>query len=74
MKNEIYINEENFSRGKKLLKKSLEKENIKVTLSKSANILANSFGFQDEHEIQKYFKIKDDSCLENDNEEKLLSQ
>lgn len=59
MKNqEFFITEESFSRAKKQLKKVLKNEGLDVSLSKSANLIAKSFGFNDEHQIQKFIGNK----------------
>lgn len=55
MKNhEFFITEESFSRAKKQLKKTLKNEGLEVSLSKSADFIAKSFGFNDEHHIQSF--------------------
>ena len=55
MKNqEFFITEESFSRAKKQLKKALKNEGLDISLSKSANLIAKSFGFNDEHQIQSF--------------------
>lgn len=57
MKNQqFFITEESLSRAKKQLKKALKNEGLEVSLAKSANILAKSFGFNDEHHIQSFIK------------------
>lgn len=53
MKNNLVINDANFTRTKKKLKKSLEKEGISLPLSKIGEILADSLGFQNTFDIQK---------------------
>ena len=42
--------------SKKNLKKALEAMGIEITLSNSANILAQTFGFKHEHELQENLK------------------
>lgn len=59
MKNqEFFITEESFSRAKKQLKKALKNEGLDISLSKSANLIAKSFGFNDEHQIQSFINNK----------------
>lgn len=53
MKNSLTINEQNFTRTKKNLKKQLEKEGVDLPLSKIGEILSKSMGFQDFFEIKK---------------------
>lgn len=53
MTNNLIINDENFTRTKKKLKKALEKEGISLPLSKIGEILADSLGFQNTFDIQK---------------------
>lgn len=55
---EFFITEESFSRAKKQLKKALKNEGLDVSLSKSANLIAKSFGFNDEHQIQSFINNK----------------
>lgn len=60
---EFFITEESFSRAKKQLKKALKNEGLEVSLSKSANLIAKSFGFNDEHQIQSF--INNNKNLKN---------
>ena len=64
MKNNLVINDANFTRTKKKLKKSLEKEGISLPLSKIGEILADSLGFQNTFDIQKnLLNIEDSTSL-----------
>lgn len=66
---EFFITEESFSRAKKQLKKVLKNEGLDISLSKSANIIAKSFGYNDEHDIQSSFKKTNKKLINNkDNE------
>lgn len=57
MKNQqFFITEESLSRAKKQLKKELNNKGIELSLSQSANLIAKSFGFNDEHEMQSFIK------------------
>lgn len=72
MSKKIYIDQNSFTRTKKKLKVSLEEQGISLSLSQVATVLAQSFGFKNEHEMQKlYFNeiIKDDvnTSLESSN-------
>lgn len=58
MKNNLVINDENFSRTKKKLKKSLEKEGVNLSLSRIGEILAQSLGFQNVFDIQQNIPAK----------------
>lgn len=63
MSKKIYIDQNSFTRTKKKLKASLEEQGISLSLSQAATALAQSFGFKNEHEMQKiYFNeiIKED--------------
>lgn len=63
MSKKIYIDQNSFTRTKKKLKTSLEEQGISLSLSQAATALAQSFGFKNEHEMQKlYFNeiIKED--------------
>lgn len=53
---QFFITEESLSRAKKQLKKALKNEGLEVSLAKSANLIAKSFGFNDEHEMQIFIK------------------
>jgi len=57
MKNNLVINDANFTRTKKKLKKSLEKEGISLPLSKIGEILADSLGFKNTFDIQTLFTV-----------------
>lgn len=52
----IILNNDNLTVSKKNLKKALAYEGLDITLSKSANILAKTFGFKHEHELQQNLK------------------
>lgn len=54
--NNITLNNQNLTVSKKNLKKALEAMGIEITLSNSANILAQTFGFKHEHELQENLK------------------
>lgn len=53
MKNPIIIDKKRFNRVKKLLKKTLEKQNINISLSESGEIVSKSLGFTDNNHIEK---------------------
>ncbi len=55
--NHFFISDEGYTRAKKQLKKHLKNEGVDFSLSQCANLLAKSFGFNDEHHIQQ--KIND---------------
>lgn len=57
----IILNNQNLTVSKKNLKKALLTEGLDVSLSKSANILAQTFGFKHEHELQQ--NLKDNQSL-----------
>lgn len=61
MNNNLVINDENFSRTKKKLKKSLEKEGVNLSLSKVGELLAQSLGFQNVFDIQQNLPSKSNS-------------
>lgn len=52
----IILNNQNLTVSKKNLKKALLAEGLDVSLSKSANLLAQTFGFKHEHELQQNLK------------------
>jgi len=52
----IILNNQNLTISKKNLKKALLADGIDVSLSKSANLLAQTFGFKHEHELQQNLK------------------
>lgn len=54
--NDIILNSQNLTVSKKNLKKSLAGIGIDITLSNSANVLAQTFGFKHEHELQENLK------------------
>jgi hypothetical protein len=54
--NDIILNSQNLTVSKKNLKKSLAAIGIDITLSNSANVLAQTFGFKHEHELQENLK------------------
>lgn len=54
--NNIILNNQNLTLTKKNLKKSLATMGIEITLSNSATILAQAFGFKHEHELQENLK------------------
>ena len=54
--NQFFISEDSFCRAKKQLKKSLIDEGFNVSLSQCANLLAKSFGYNDEYHIQEVIK------------------
>ena len=54
--NDIILNSQNLTVSKKNLKKSLAAMGIDITLSNSANVLAQTFGFKHEHELQENLK------------------
>ena len=54
--NDIILNSQNLTVSKKNLKKSLSAMGFDITLSNSANVLAQTFGFKHEHELQENFK------------------
>lgn len=56
--NHFFISDEGYTRAKKQLKKSLKNEGVDFSLSQCANLLAKSFGFNDEHHIQKNINAK----------------
>ena len=51
MKN-LTITEENLVRSKKQLQKAMKEDGVEISLSKSANLIARIFGYQNEHELQ----------------------
>lgn len=53
---QFFISEDSFCRAKKQLKKSLIDEGFNVSLSQCANLLAKSFGYNDEYHIQEVIK------------------
>lgn len=53
---DIILNSQNLTVSKKNLKKSLSAIGIDITLSNSANVLAQTFGFKHEHELQENLK------------------
>lgn len=54
--NDIILNSQNLTVSKKNLKKSLAALGVDITLSNSANVLAQTFGFKHEHELQENLK------------------
>lgn len=58
--NHFFISDEGYTRAKKQLKKHLKNEGVDFSLSQCANLLAKSFGFNDEHHIQKKIKSLND--------------
>lgn len=60
----IILNNQNLTVSKKNLKKALLNEGLDVSLSKSANILAQTFGFKHEHELQQ--NLKDNQSSSNE--------
>lgn len=75
---QFFISEDSFCRAKKQLKKSLFDEGFNVNLSQCANLLARSFGYNNEYHIQeairnnKSNKITEASKSNNDVNETLL--
>lgn len=67
--NDIILNSQNLTVSKKNLKKSLAAMGIDITLSNSANVLAQTFGFKHEHELQENLK----NTLPQQNNYELLS-
>lgn len=63
MSKKIYIDQNSFTRTKKKLKSSLEEQGVSLSLSEVATVLAQSFGFKSENEMQRlYFnQIEDDN-------------
>jgi len=68
--NHFFISDEGYTRAKKQLKKHLKNEGVDFTLSQCANLLAKSFGFNDEHDIQNNINAKNN---EKDNLKKGLN-
>ena len=58
--NHFFISDEGYTRAKKQLKKHLKNEGVDFSLSQCANLLAKSFGFNDEHHIQQKINIVND--------------
>lgn len=66
MSKSIVIDKESYTRTKKKLKKSLEAKGCSFTLSEVSDILAQSFGFKNEFDMQKnYFEKVDNTPLYN---------
>lgn len=61
--NHFFISDEGYTRAKKQLKKHLKNEGVDFSLSQCANLLAKSFGFDDENSIQKH--ISSQQIFEN---------
>lgn len=67
MSKSIIIDKENYTRTKKKLKKSLEAKGYSFTLSEVSDILAQSFGFKNEFDMQKNYFEKLDLKISNNN-------
>ena len=67
MSKSIVIDKENYTRTKKKLKKSLEAKGCSFTLSEVSDILAQSFGFKNEFDMQKNYFEKLDLKISNSN-------
>jgi len=67
MSKSIIIDKENYTRTKKKLKKSLEAKGCSFTLSEVSDILAQSFGFKNEFDMQKNYFEKLDLKISNSN-------
>ena len=68
MSKSIIIDKESFTRTKKKLKKSLEAKGVSFTLSEVSDILAQSFGYKNEFDMQKrYFESSDSNAEKIDN-------
>lgn len=67
MSKSIIIDKENYTRTKKKLKKSLEAKGYSFTLSEVSDILAQSFGFKNEFDMQKNYFEKLDLKISNSN-------
>lgn len=67
MSKSIIIDKENYTRTKKKLKKSLEAKGCSFTLSEVSDILAQSFGFKNEFDMQKNYFEKFDLTILNTN-------
>lgn len=67
MSKSIIIDKENYTRTKKKLKKSLEAKGCSFTLSEVSDILAQSFGFKNEFDMQKNYFEKLDLKIPNSN-------
>lgn len=64
MSKEIFINKETFTCTKKKMKSALEKKGISLSLSDVSNLLAQSFGFKNEYEMQKIYFEKNSMISE----------
>ena len=67
MSKSIVIDKESYTRTKKKLKKSLEAKGCSFTLSEVSDILAQSFGFKNEFDMQKNYFEKLDLKISNSN-------
>lgn len=67
MSKSIIIDKENYTRTKKKLKKSLEAKGCSFTISEVSDILAQSFGFKNEFDMQKNYFEKLDLKISNSN-------
>lgn len=67
MSKSIVIDKESYTRTKKKLKKSLEAKGCSFTLSEVSDILAQSFGFKNEFDMQKNYFEKLDFKISNSN-------
>lgn len=72
MKN-LTITEENLVRSKKQLQKAMKEDGVEISLSKSANLIARIFGYQNEHELQINLADKELKKNENVNQDELLN-
>lgn len=72
MKN-LTITEENLVRSKKQLQKAMKEDGVEISLSKSANLIARIFGYQNEHELQINLADKQKEKNENIIQKELLN-